>query len=404
LFGRGVSNALYLNLAPGSWGNLGGTLTSNPMPPGLRKPGTVGTRMFNEVAIMDESGKLLGPNCDGEVVARGPSVFDGYLDGAVLRPHLDRILGSVTPTQLEDFGECPQKFLFKHVLGAVDIDQPERELQMHHRDKGSLDHDILERFYRGLDAVTPFDARLRERLHAIVDEAFDRVAEEAPPFNRTWRDIERRATKRSLAQFLTEDLAELADGGLAPKHFEYRFGTKYANRGQADRAEPFVIDAHGISLRVEGRIDRIDEGGDTLRIVDYKSGKAIRHKDLGVKIDRGVRLQLALYAMAVASFFERDAGQVRGAIKPLVLGGIKADKFAFTLADKAPRLVETLDLFARSILNGLFPAFPAGDDDDDVNACRYCPVAHSCRTRHDGAEKYAVRRWKEPRTLLEEWR
>jgi len=58
----------------------GGTLTSNPMPPGLRKPGTVGTPMFNEVAIMDESGTLLGPNCDGEVVARGPSVFDGYLD------------------------------------------------------------------------------------------------------------------------------------------------------------------------------------------------------------------------------------------------------------------------------------------------------------------------------------
>jgi len=58
----------------------GGTLTSNPMPPGLRKPGTVGTPMFNEVAIMDESGKLLGPNCDGEIVARGPSVFDGYLD------------------------------------------------------------------------------------------------------------------------------------------------------------------------------------------------------------------------------------------------------------------------------------------------------------------------------------
>jgi acyl-CoA synthetase (AMP-forming)/AMP-acid ligase II/thioesterase domain-containing protein/acyl carrier protein len=58
----------------------GGTLTSNPMPPGLRKPGTVGTQMFNEVAIVDESGELLGSNRDGEVVARGPSVFDGYLD------------------------------------------------------------------------------------------------------------------------------------------------------------------------------------------------------------------------------------------------------------------------------------------------------------------------------------
>lgn len=333
------------------------------------------------------------------------SVFDGYLDGAVLRPHLERILQAVTPTQLEDFGECPQKFLFKHVLGAIDVDQPERELQMHHRDKGSLDHDILERFYRGLDAVGSFDTPLRERLHAIVDEAFDRVAEASPPFNRIWRDIERRATKRSLGQFVTEDLKELDAGNLAPKHFEYRFGTRPSRDGKpADRAEAFVIDAHGIPLRVEGRIDRIDEGEGGLRIVDYKSGKAMRHKDLSGKIDRGVRLQLALYAMAVASFFERDTGQVRGAIKPLVLGLIKADKFAFTLAEKAPRLVETLDLFARSILNGLFPAFPAGEDDDDVNACRYCPVSHSCRTRHDGAEKYAVRRWKEPRALLEGYR
>ncbi len=141
-----------------------------------------------------------------------------------------------------------------------------------------------------------------------------------------------------------------------------------------------------------------------LRIVDYKSGKAARHKDLGTKIDRGVRLQLALYAMAVASFFDRDAVEVLGAIKPLVMGGIKGDKFAFSLADKAPRLVETLDLFARSILKGLFPAFPSGEDDDDLNVCRYCPVAHSCRTRHDAAEKYAVRRWREPRALLEAWR
>jgi PD-(D/E)XK nuclease superfamily len=332
-------------------------------------------------------------------------VFDGYIDGDTLRPHLERILQSVTPTQLEDFGECPQKFLFKHVLGATDIDQPERELQMHHREKGTLDHDILEQFYRGLESVTAFDGPMRERLHAIVDEAFDRVAEASPPFNRIWRDIERRATKRSLGQFVADDLRELVAGNLAPRHFEYRFGTRHASRGKvADRAEPFVIDAHGIPLRVEGRIDRIDEGeSGTLRIVDYKSGKALRHKDLGEKIDRGVRLQLALYAMAVASFFERDPGGVHGAIKPLVLGGIKGEKFAFTLEEKAPRLVETLDLFARSILKGLFPAFPSSDDDDDVNACRYCPVAHSCRTRHDGAESYAVRRWKEPRALLEAW-
>jgi oxalate---CoA ligase len=56
------------------------TLTSNPFPPGLRKPGTVGKVIFNEVAILDEAGNAVGPGCTGEVVTRGPGVFDGYLD------------------------------------------------------------------------------------------------------------------------------------------------------------------------------------------------------------------------------------------------------------------------------------------------------------------------------------
>jgi acyl-CoA synthetase (AMP-forming)/AMP-acid ligase II/thioesterase domain-containing protein/acyl carrier protein len=55
-------------------------LASNPLPPGVRKPGTAGKSMFNEVAVIDDAGNILGPGRDGEVVARGPGVFDGYLD------------------------------------------------------------------------------------------------------------------------------------------------------------------------------------------------------------------------------------------------------------------------------------------------------------------------------------
>ena len=57
-----------------------GNLTSNPLPPRIRKRGTVGVPMFNEVRIIDESGRMVGHGQQGEVVARGPSVFDGYLD------------------------------------------------------------------------------------------------------------------------------------------------------------------------------------------------------------------------------------------------------------------------------------------------------------------------------------
>ena len=53
-------------------------MTCNPLPPGERKPGTVGPAAGPEVAIMDESGALLEPGATGEVVIRGINVTPGY--------------------------------------------------------------------------------------------------------------------------------------------------------------------------------------------------------------------------------------------------------------------------------------------------------------------------------------
>jgi len=354
------------------------------------------------------------------------SVFDGYLfaeaDDETLRGKLANALTSVSPTQLEDFGECPQKFLYKHILGVRDINDPEHELQLNARDKGKLDHGILERLYRELDdddfdravaALPQLDAAIGQRIDTLVDEAFANIARDIPPFNPTMREIERAATKRILREFVAHDLADLETTGFRPKHFEYRFGKTRAGK-VADQPESFVVtignrsnvvsifeprSSRSLDLRIDGTIDRIDVRPDGYRIIDYKGGKATRHKDLGGKIDRGVRLQLALYAMAVSQFFAAEAAAVSGAIKPLVTSETNARKFAFALAEKEAALRETLDLFVTSILNGIFPAFPA-DDDADFNACKYCPVNHSCRTRHDFAEKFLITRHGEPRTLL----
>jgi len=53
-------------------------MTSNPLPPRKRVPGSVGLAAGPEVAIMDAEGRLLPRGATGEIVIRGPNVTDGY--------------------------------------------------------------------------------------------------------------------------------------------------------------------------------------------------------------------------------------------------------------------------------------------------------------------------------------
>jgi acyl-CoA synthetase (AMP-forming)/AMP-acid ligase II len=54
-------------------------VTSNPLPPGIRKSGSVGLGTNVDVAIMSDDGALVPPGTEGEVVARGDTVMHGYL-------------------------------------------------------------------------------------------------------------------------------------------------------------------------------------------------------------------------------------------------------------------------------------------------------------------------------------
>jgi acyl-CoA synthetase (AMP-forming)/AMP-acid ligase II len=53
-------------------------MCSNPIPPGVRKPGSVGLGTGAEVAIFDKDGTAAGTGQRGEIVVRGPGVVSGY--------------------------------------------------------------------------------------------------------------------------------------------------------------------------------------------------------------------------------------------------------------------------------------------------------------------------------------
>jgi acyl-CoA synthetase (AMP-forming)/AMP-acid ligase II/aryl carrier-like protein len=53
-------------------------MASNPLPPAVRKPGSVGPAAGPAIAIMAEDGSLVGPGVTGEVVIRGATVMQAY--------------------------------------------------------------------------------------------------------------------------------------------------------------------------------------------------------------------------------------------------------------------------------------------------------------------------------------
>lgn len=55
-------------------------MTSNPLPPGKRQPGSVGIGQGVEVRILDQEGKEVPQGQEGEICVRGENVTKGYLN------------------------------------------------------------------------------------------------------------------------------------------------------------------------------------------------------------------------------------------------------------------------------------------------------------------------------------
>ena len=53
-------------------------MSSNPLPPGVRRPGSVGLAAGPEIAVLDAAGRALAPGTVGEVAIRGDNVTRGY--------------------------------------------------------------------------------------------------------------------------------------------------------------------------------------------------------------------------------------------------------------------------------------------------------------------------------------
>ena len=281
----------------------------------------------------------------------------------------------ISPTRLETWARCPFRYFLTYVLGLEAVEKPEQVLSLSPLEKGSLVHGILERFVEAVGDREPSQEVEERLIGEIAQEQFANVEKLGVTGKPAMWRIEQRRIRRELVEFVRRNRARRAETGQRPIATEFSFGIPGA-------AEPAVeIDLPGIGpVRFSGVIDRVDatEDGGSATVIDYKTGGAGDYRRVSTDpLDRGMRLQLPVYAEAARMHLGGKARLDSYYWFVSERGGWGEIHQPLTVADEEVR--DTAARIVGGIRSGVFPAHPGdprrASDDGGGSNCTYCPFS-----------------------------
>lgn len=305
--------------------------------------------------------------------------FDGNLAGLPVRSPADEV---VSATRLESWANCPHAYFMRHVLRVEPVEDPAESLWISPLDKGSLIHEVLERFFRRVlespEGPPAPDDRWTDEHHAGMQQVALDVCAEYEARGVVGRPLFwRRDRDRLLAlldRFLLDDDRQRRARGSRPLAAEMAFGLPGAELPAVE--VPIAGDRR---LRFRGSADRVDVCDDgAFRVIDYKTGRPYGYLALSEQNpdDHGTRLQLAVYGVAARVHHGPAAGaKGSGDLAEYWFIGenerLRAIGYPVT-GDVFDRVGATLASIVDGIAAGVFPARPTASASDPFVRCRYC--------------------------------
>jgi CRISPR/Cas system-associated exonuclease Cas4 (RecB family) len=283
-----------------------------------------------------------------------------------------KVRDRVSPTSLQHYAECGFRYYSRSVLGLNIVEEPEELETMDAAARGTLVHQVLERFFRkvkesGRPALNEsWTDEDRQLLLRILDEELAEARTRGLTGREVYLGHESKMLRADLLRFLDSDEEFRIETGALPVAFEI------------DIPEQQVA---GVTMR--GRVDRLDITPDGSRawVIDYKTGSAYEYRKLRENpLAGGTKLQLPAYLAAAA-----DASEARALYWFITSrGGFERIEFDATPENLA--LYErTVEAIVEGVNAGVFPAV-SGDEDDFYGGwknCGFCEFDRMCSRRRD---------------------
>ena len=274
----------------------------------------------------------------------------------------------MSASRLAVYARCGFQYLLEHVLHLEAALEPEERRRIDPLERGTLFHEVAERFLRERRDRGELPLKdtedCRARILEMAEDGLARLVAGTPPrFSLLWEREKRRFRECMLSWLRREAFAAQRS---SPLHFEVSFGLgQHPDAAEPHDPEPIEISlGDGRALRVSGKIDRIDRREDGLVLRDYKTGKA--PKDDGRVFRGGRQLQIPFYVLAAERLFPRE--RVVEAFLDYVDGGRQV---AF---DPGAAGGETF----RAILRRLVDLIASGAFVQEPAACDWCDFTVVC--------------------------
>jgi putative RecB family exonuclease len=266
-----------------------------------------------------------------------PASVEGMQGAQLEMPGMPRRLFPATPSKLATFADCPRRYRYAY----VDRPTPQKGPAWAHNSVGSAVHAALRSWW-DLPLSKRTAVSVRQLLYSVWSPAGFRDAEQSD----RWR--------ARAAAWLTDYVREL-DPGEEPVGLERQVATTTER------------------LALSGRVDRIDQRGDELVIVDYKTGRVPSTDD-----DARGSPALAAYVLGVRRTLRRPCRRVE--LHHLPSGTVAA--FEHTERSLANHVRRAEDVAAD--IGTAAAAMDAGADPDAAfpaapgRQCSWCDFRPSC--------------------------